>query len=341
MKKRRKLIIDSTKGGNGDIWMRLISFYIVAGILTDYELCLIIPSFFQKLADATFGDRLFILNKKDEIKPDLIYNNLGIIDLLQDIAKGKRFISPYQRAVINDRKVKKPKDYVNICLFSILDFFGKVQVPAWKWIKSYQGYLDIIAIKQLRCISYEQYLSQMESDGELIFNKLNGIIPVSPQLQIPDDLNDNILIYPTGTSRQFIPVWWAKSNLPLAYYAFFYKDKDAEEFKIAGLKTVFFYEEPGDIITLARQAKWTISTDSFPSHLLQFSIKKCSITITEVLISRIIAPFFKGKVIDAEVNCHPCIHLDRNNHPLCAAGYIECQNWKSTKYTQNIINSIA
>jgi hypothetical protein len=259
---------------------------------------------------------------------------------VKGISKGKRYISPYQRSVINDKKNKQFKDSINILLFTIADFFGVVQVPSLKWITVYQGYLDVIGIKKLRKISYEQYIAQLQSDYELIYTKLNSNIPVSSELQFPGDLKEKIVIFPTGTSRQFIPVWWAKENLPDAYYAFFYKDKEADMFKAAGLKIVYFYKEPGDIIALSHCAKWTISTDSFPSHLLQSASNKCSITITEVLRSRIISPVFKGQVIDAQVNCHPCLHLDRKNHPYCAAGYTECLNWKNKVYTENIINSI-
>lgn len=341
MDNRKKLFVDSTKGGNGDIWMRLVSFYAIAGVLTDLEIHLLIPGFLRELAKHTFEDRLIIADDNETDKFKLSYSNLGMRHLLKGISQGKQYISPYQRSVINDRKQKQLKDTINTWLFTIADVLGVVQVPAWKWIKVYQGYLDIIGIKKLRKVNYEQFITQMQADYDLVYNKLNSsLLPISPELKMPPDLKQSTVIFPTGTSRQFIPVWWAQQNLPNAYYAFFFKDPEADKFKTAGLKTVFFYKEPGDIVALSNSAGWTVSTDSFPSHLLQYASNKCSITITEVLRSRIISPVFKGKVIDAEVTCHPCLHLDRKNHPLCAAGYSECQNWKSHVYTTNLVNSI-
>ena len=331
-----RLIIDSTSGGNGDVWMRLVSFYTIAGIEPKYSFEIIVPPFFKQLAEYSFGDRLVIITDKQ--KSNLKFTSLGIRDLLSGILSGQKYIAPYYRAVIHDKKKSGLKDKLNAMLFSTFDLFGLVQVPHEKWIKVYQGYLDVIGIKKLRHISYEQYISQLEKDYTLIYNRLNQDVPVSPELEMPVDLHQNVVIFPTGTSRQFIPVWWAKENLSHAYYAFFFKDKDAQPFIEAGLKVIYFYKEPGDIIALSHKAKWTISTDSFPSHLLQYATKKCAITITEVLKSRIISPVFKGEVVDNQVSCHPCLHI--NKSMLCAAGYTECLNWKNKNYTQAILNSL-
>ncbi len=341
MNKKKQLIIDSSKGGNGDIWMRLISFYSMAGLLSNYEIRLLIPAFFKNLAQYTFGDRIFFIDETEADTVQLNYTNLGIIDLFKDVVRGKRYISPYQRSVIHDKKKKELKDVINIALFTVADVFGFVQIPAWKWINAYQGYLDVIGIKKLRKVTYADYISQLQLDYEVINKKLALQIPISPELQFPADLNENIIVFPTGTSRQFVPVWWAERYMPDAYYAFFYKDDEANIFKAAGLKVLSFYKEPGDIIALSKMSKWTVSTDSFPSHLLQYASSTCSITITEVLKSRIISPVFKGKVINAQVECHPCLHLARKIHPFCAAGYSECQNWRSSMYTNDLLSSIS
>jgi len=329
------LSIDSTSGGNGDVWMRLVSFYVIADLMKNLKIQIVVPPVLQKLAEYTFGDRLTIVQGK--IQSDYYYSNLGMKNLIQDIFLGKKYLSPYHRSVIRDRKKRNLKDYLNILGFNIADWLGFVQVPSWKWISSYQGYLDIVTLKKLRVISYDRYKEQLAADYPQIMTKLKGKIPTSPELAIPADLNEHVIIFPTGTSRQFIPLWWARKNMPDAYYAFFFKDKEAEMFKDHGLKTVFFYQEPGDIITLSHHAKWTISTDSFPSHLLQYATNKCTIAITEVLKSRIISPAFTGIVIDARVNCHPCLHLERKRHPKCMAGYEECLNWKNNTYTRELL----
>jgi hypothetical protein len=320
--------------------MRLTSFYTIAGLLPDLEIRILIPKFLRPLARYCFGDRLKIL-ENDSKKISLKYTSRGMRDLVKGFTKGHRYILPYQRAVIKDKKKRQLKDVINILLFNLAKHIGLVQIPDWKWINSYQGYLDIIGLNILKQIEYSDFVEQQQLDHNIIYHKLQQNLPVSPELTIPGDLKHNLLVFPTGTSRQFIPVSWARKYLPDAYYAFFFQDIEASEFEKAGLKTVMFYREPSDIIILSRNAKWTISTDSFPSHLLQSGSKRCTITITEVLKSRIISPAFEGKVINAEVPCHPCLHLDRKNHPTCMAGYTECLNWKNEVYTQNILDSVS
>jgi hypothetical protein len=337
MSNKRKVVIDTSAGGNGDVWMRLVSFYIIAALKPELELQVLVPGFLKNLAVYAFGNRMIILS--DDTEAEYCYTSMGIKDLIKGICSGEKYIAPYHRSVIHDKRNREFKDYVNILLFNLANYLGVVQVPAWKWIEVYQGYMDIIGLKMLRNISYEQYKEQLQEDYEHIYCKLNGNIPVSPELVFPEDLKDKVVVFPTGTSRQFIPVWWAKKYLPDAYFAFFFKDKDAIEFEQHGLKVINFYKEPGDIIALSNASKWTVSTDSFPSHLLQYATKKCTITITEVLKSRIISPVYEGKVVDAQVSCHPCLHLERKSRPTCVAGYTECLNWKNVIYTQEIIKT--
>jgi hypothetical protein len=332
-----KIRIDSTAGGNGDVWMRLVGFYTIQALKNDIKFEIVVPDFLSKLAEHTFGDRLTIAH--DDLKSDYYFTNLGMKDLLKGILYGKKYISPHHRAVIYDKKERRIKDYANILVFNIADWLGLVQVPKWKWIKKYQGYLDVIGLKRIRSISYDVFKNQLLMDYPVTMSKLKENIPVSPELVIPEDMKESVVVFPTGTSRQFIPLWWAKKHLPDAYFAFFIKDSDADRFKDNGLKIIYFYKEPGDIIALSHSAKWAISTDSFPSHLLQSATTQCAITITEVLKSRVISPVFDGKVVDSQVNCHPCLHLERKGHPFCAAGYKECLNWRNQLYTENIIKS--
>lgn len=334
----RFLTIDSKKGGNGDIWMRLVGFYAVADLLPGLKLRICIPSYFGTLAEFAFGDKLTLVTD-NSCKSDLEYTNLGIRHLYRDLLKGKRFISPYQRSVIHDKKKKAFKDYVNTWIFNAADQLGVVQIPAAKWISGYQGYLDIIGIKKLRHISYDDFTRQVEKNHSRLVEKFLTPVPASKDLNMPKDLNEHIVVFPNGTGRQFVPLWWAKKHMPDAYYAFFANDNYAETFKNAGLKTIRFFRSE-DIVRLAQEARWTISTDSFPSHLLQTAMDKCTILVTGTLKGRIVSPAFKGKVVDADATCHPCLHLARDLHPLCAAGHSECINWHMHTYTSNILKSV-
>ena len=325
-------------GGNGDVWMRLVSLYAIALLKPEFKFHIKTPGFIIKLAEFTFGDRLTIVSDSTVVY-EYTFTGLGIKDLIKEIVKGKKFISPYARSVIHDKKKKEFKDSINRVLYNVMDKLGYIQVPDEKWIEVYQGYLDIIGLKKIRSVSYDSYLKQLEKDYPILLSKLESdLIPISPELKFPADIKENIVVFPTGTSRQFIPVWWAKKYLPNAYYSFFFNDKEADAFIENGLKVVFFYKEPGDIIALSKAAKKTLSTDSFPSHLLQYATQNCIITITEVLKSRIISPVYKGQVVDNQVPCHPCLHIIKSLN--CAAGYKECLNWKNMAYSADILNKL-
>ena len=336
---KKNIKVDCSKGGNGDIWMRLVGFYTVAYLLPDYKFTIKVPIYFKELALLTFSERLDIITNHTNQKEFLHYTHLGIKDLFKPILLGYRFISPYQRAVIHDKKKKELKDLINTIIFRLLNLFEIVLVPDKKWILFYQGYMDIVAIKAIKKIVYSEFIDQLNSDFPFNVNKLRGNTLVSLELAVPSDINNSILVFPTGTGRQFMPIWWALKYLPDAYYAFFIKDNDSREFENAGLK-VCFYFEPSDIIYLANKAKWTISTDSFPSHLLQYYNIKTTIVLTGTMKSRIISTTFKGYVIDSVASCHPCLHKARKLHPFCAAGFKECINWESNIYTLEILQSI-
>jgi hypothetical protein len=335
---KQTIHIDSAKGGNGDLWMRLIGYYVVRALYPDIKIVINIPKFLVKLAEFTFGDRLEIINAAPT-KADIHYTTLGIKDLIKPILKGSKFIAPYQKAVIHDKKNIGLKDKINTIIFNVLNYCGVVHVPPKKWIENYQGFLEIIGLPPFRNCNYGIFCDQLRKDYPLIFEKLNKKeLPTSPELEFPVDIENSIIFFPTGTSRQFVPVGWAKKYMRDAYYAFFYKDEEATLFLEENLKVVFFYKEPGDILKLAQKSKYALSTDSFPSHLLQFGNKNTTIMLTEVLKSRIVAPTFQGVVVDSIASCHPCLHIAKTNQ-LCAAGYLECLNWKNEIYTRNIIES--
>jgi hypothetical protein len=339
MDNKLPVYINSKSGGNGDIWMRLVSFYAFAALLPKYEFHILLPRFFVPIARHVFGDRLQLTHEPDKNGKYLDYTVRGMRDLILPILKGKKYISPYQFAIVKDQKKKRFKDYINSVLFNAADMLGVVQVPPAKYINLYQGYLDTIGLRKLREVSYESYVAQLQKDRLIFISRFEQDFPVSEELVIPADLHQQLLFFPNGTSRQFVPVWWAVQHMPDAYYGFFIRDKEAANFINAGLKVVYFYGEPGDIVFLAKKAKWTFSTDSFPSHLLQYATDNCTIVLTEVLKSRIVSPAFRGSVVNATAPCHPCLHRARAIHPLCDAGHTECINWKDSRYSKNIMES--
>ena len=333
-----QLDIDSTTGGNGDIWMRLIGFYAIAGIRKDLKVNILIPAFLRPLARITFGDRLNIADiKTKEMKYQ--YSNMGLRHIWRGILEGKKYIATFRRSNFKDNKERRFKDYLNIALFSLADNLGLLIVPPESSSQKFHGYMDSASFKPFRNISFEEFSEQVKKDFPALHDRLNGEIPLSPELQIPDDLRGKIVFFANGTSRQFVPMAWAKENYPDAYYAFFYAEKECAEFMQNGLKVIPYYKEPGDLIAIAKLASKVLCTDSFPSHLLQTAKKECTVVITEVIPDRVISPSFEGHVVDSEVSCHPCLHMTRV--VPCAAGYFECLNWKNSKYVDNIRKALA
>lgn len=333
----KHLFIDSTVGGRGDLWMRLVGFYAMSALKPDIKIHLLIPAFIKPLANIVFGDRLiFEESKPKEMK--LTYNALGIRSLIPGFLKGERYISPFQRAILAERKNKGFKESLNLFLFECAETLNLVHMPLSKYKQSYHGYLETAALKPLKDISLEVFSEQVNKDYPIIYDRLNGNIPLSPELKVPDDISENIVFFANGNSRQFVPLWWAKENFPNAYYAIFHLETEYELFKSNGMKVIPYYKETGDIVAIAKNAKWVICTDSFSSHVLQSANKNCTSLITEVVPSRVISPAFKGVVVDNEVACHPCLHSNRA--VPCEAGHFECLNWKNERYTQNIKNSI-
>jgi hypothetical protein len=333
----KNLYVDSSVGGRGDVWMRLIGFYACAQLRPGIKIHLLVPDFIKELAISVFRDRLIFVDQKPS-QMKLTYTAIGIRSLLLGIVKGERYIAPFVRVIIAEKKRKQFKDSINLFLFGLLDKLGLVHVPPDNIRATFHGYLETAGIKMLRDISLESFSEQVNKDYSIIFERLNGEIKISTELKIPEDVNQNIVFFANGNSRQFAPLWWAKQNFPDAYYAFFHLEQDYLSFKDAGLKVIPFYKEVGDIVAIAKNAKWVVCTDSFSSHVLQSAKQNCTVLITEVVPSRVVSPAFKGPVVDNEVACHPCIHSHRSI--ACEAGLFECLNWKNDRYTENIKKSI-
>lgn len=332
---KKRLIVDVRNGGLGDIWMRLVSLYCVAGLRLELKIGVIVPDKLFKFASFVLGDRLEV--GQSDVSGSIAFTSRGIRHLFLPAILGRRFALPYARAVIRDRKDKSLKRAINSALLSIFDSIGWLQVPPLSITNEYQGYLEVVSLKSFRNLHAKDFYAQLTTDFPVISSKLQSEnLPRTSSLEIPDDLKDKTIVFPTGTGRQFMPAWWAKRHLPSAYFAFFDGDKDRKEYAELDLNTVSFFREPGDIIYLALHAARSIATDSFCSHLLQYtSSPKVTVLMTELARSRVIVPEFKGNVIESLAPCYPCLHLARGSSALCQAGFKECLNWTNPIYSEN------
>jgi len=319
--------------------MRTAAFYTLAKIRPLSPVRLVVPEKMLAFLDYIFGDRLDLTSNSDSI--DIAVSGLGLRHLLAPSIVGKRFVLPYATVVIRDRKTNSWKQKINKFSLKFFDRLGMIQVPSVRVLDEYQGYMELVAFRRFRDLKPIEYYNQAAKDFFVIRERglLNGM-PLSSELSIPTDLPKSIVVFPSGTTRTFMPAWWAKQQLPNAIYAFFNGDPDINEYKLAGLSTTLFHREPGDIIELARSAKHAVATDSFCSHLLQQFIPRTTILLTELVRSRIVSPNFAGSVVAATAPCHPCLRAVRGPNTTCQAGFKECLNWTNTDYAQNLRMSV-
>jgi hypothetical protein len=335
--KRRTLKLDLRVGGHGDNWMRLVSLYSIAKYFPEIEVYCLVPPIFKNLVAHVLGDRIQTFDFPDQ--DTITFTNRGLKHLLPEILKGKKFVVPYHRVNVKDWKKDSIKDKFNNFLFDTANLLNITQLPPWEALELYQGYLEVIAIKDFRSVNYTDFCTQAEIDFSEIFSRMNKDIPVSEDFILPDlDPDQAITVFPTGTAHQFMPLEWAVKNLPQAYYCFFKNDPERLNFEKAGLKIITFGKEPGDMVMIAQKSKRTISTDSFPSHILQFSIEHLTLALAEFPRRRIVSPFFRGRIVDSTAECSPCSHLERSAFPMCAKGHPFCISWNDKKYTHGLIH---
>jgi hypothetical protein len=333
------LTIDIRQGGLGDCWMRLVGFYVASLINPTANIEVVVPKPLLLASRQAFSSRLNIIdNPTSEI--NFTYSSLGLRHLLPNAFNGSRFASPYGRVVIRDWNVWALKDKLNWAAIVLANKLALVHTPPLNSLKHYQGYSEIVTLPFFRDIDYYSFESKLLILAPSIMEALQSA-PTSQEYSTPSNLETRTVIFPTGTGYQFIPLWWALEFLPNAVYAFFHKDPDLVRWSEAGLETVAFYEQPGDLLDLANKSKIAISTDSFPSHFLQYSAPNLVVLLTELPRKRIISPCFRGQVVESMALCHPCPHLERRGFRTCKSGFSECINWKSDAYTRNILSLVS
>jgi len=332
------LTIDIRNGGLGDCWMRLVGFYVASLIKPNVNLKVVVPKPILLASRQAFSSRLNITDNVNS-NINITYSSLGLRHLLPKSIKGSRFASPYGRLVIIDWNVWSIKDKLNWSAIVLANNLGLVYTPPLNSLQHYQGYCEIVTLPPFRDIDYFCFETKLLSTAPTIMEALQ-LAPTSPEYISPASIEKRTVIFPTGTGYQFIPLWWALEYLPDALFAFFHKDPDLVRWSEAGLETVAFYEQPGDLLDLANKSQLAISTDSFPSHFLQYSAQNLVVLLTECPRSRIISPCFRGQVVESMAPCHPCPHLERRGFITCKSGFSECINWKSEAYARNILEIV-
>ena len=318
------------------MWMRLVGFYAMAALRAETIFNLAVPQALETIALRALGDRLHISTEPSA--GAVTYSVRGLRDLLPQALDGRRFAAPYGRAVIKTWNRWTPRDRLNSFLYAIADRTGLVYSPPWDSLSAYQGYSETMLIPSLRGVALPDFIAQAETDHASISQRIREFARncgnAASELSA-----GTVMVFPTGTGRQFVPIDWARRNLPQAVFAIHNRDEERREWQNSGLKTVI-YSTPGEIAAIGAVAAVTVTTDSFPSHILQYSGGNIVVLITGTERSRVVSPGFKGKVVDSVASCHPCPHLERRGFPKCKAGFQVCLNWNSAEYTEKVLQLI-
>jgi hypothetical protein len=321
--------LNISMGGLGDQWMRLVALYTAAKVTgLRYPRIAVAPPL-MSIGGKVFGSKLDI--GLAEGSEEIEFTVRGIRDLIAPICMGRRFASPYARIVIRDNPNHFWKNTLNETIYRALDFLQLVQVPPWNCLHLYQGYVELVTLRKFRDISYDDYLKQSAEDYPELMKAMDDIGSRGQNDFASGTVDGKTIVFPSGSSMQFMPAWWAARNMPQALFAFHANDGDSDSYCKAGLQTVT-YETAEEVVALARNAQWCYATDSFPSHLVQFTTSKATILLTEKPGSMDVHPMFGGKTIESTMNCSPCLKIVRTPGSTCQAGYGECHTWKNPQY---------
>ena len=302
-------------GGYGDVWMTLLALFSASKMLnTRFHV-----NVATDLADAAatvFGERLLITTKE---VPSWIFTWRGARQLLPDMIKGSRFVMPFYRIIRNDRNSFLLREYLNDVTINLLVRKGWLQVPLAGTEKWYIGHAAISWLLHQNNIGKLEFYAQASLDLKII----QGI---TGRLISPRRHAYNIAVFPSVSTHQYMPVWWATKTLPNATFFFHIHDRTFTEYKLANLNVERF-ESPYDVLQIARSSKQIIATDSFPWHLVQCVVCNAMIILTQQPRSRVVHPGFEGAVVQSEMDCCPCINRSRETN--CASGRKECGSWMS------------
>ncbi len=333
---RRELFLDARNGGFGDVWMRLAGLHAAAALRPELRIRAVFAPEIAPLARVAFAGRIEFVDLGPDGEPPasaLVYTNRGLRDLLPGLRRGRRYVAPLHRVVASLSRRRGPRDRINALLFSLLDAAGRVSIAPEADTESYCGRLETSAVPALRAIPAEALLHQIAADFPEARERLRNM-PLS------GEGGEGLLVFPSGKGHQYMPAAWAARYLPEARYAFHAADGDAAAFEAMGLATVRF-ARPEEILALARGRRRVLTTDSFPSHLLQYGCEagRLGILLTRTRPASVVTPGFLagGTVFPSSARCLPCPHRERGTFRLCAEGFPSCIAWDDAERNDRIV----
>ncbi|HEY8965936.1 MAG TPA: hypothetical protein VIM58_05805 [Candidatus Methylacidiphilales bacterium] len=329
----RDLFLDGRSGGFGDVWMRLAGLHAAAALRPDLRLRLFLAPELAPLASKAFAGRIdFLPSGAIPPRSARVYTNRGLKNLLPGLLRGVRYAAPLHRVVAGLKGRRDAGARLNALLFTLLDLAGRATVAPASENRCYFGRLESAAIPELRSIPGEALLARIAADFDEVRRNLQAALP--PAAEAP---GEEVLVFPSGKGHQYMPAGWAALHLPRALFAFHEADGGAAQFEERGLRTARF-ARPEEILLLARGRRRVVSTDSFPSHLLQYGCPDgtLGVVLTITRPETVITPGFRGEVFASTAPCSPCPHRERGAFPLCAQALPACMTWEDAARSARI-----
>jgi len=305
--------------------MRLLALYSLAALRPERRHTILISPALVPLARMLFADRFDI---HTEGGPGVAYTHLGLRHTLGAVVSGRRFVYPFYWLMREQRRQSTFRDRLNDTAIRIASLSGRIVLPSRGNSNTYQGFMELQALSAFRTVAVRDFDAQAKRDFAAIGSRL--------RVQFGNSRADGVLVFPSGTAHQVLPPRWAAEQLPDACFAFHERDGYAGRFSEQGLRVERFHT-PEEMLTLGRDARRVLVTDSFPSHVWQLMGERIVVLLSQQPRIRVVHPGFPDEqIVASRAPCCPCRNRDRGNHSLCDAGREYCRTWTEVDYIKDV-----
>jgi len=300
--------------------MRLLAAYSLCRDRRAGSIRFITPEPLTKIATACLGDRLIIVDQSSHA--DYILTHQGPSSVWKDLVRGQKYIFPFVHVTLQRKQKEACKQAINKIVYSLLNLSRRGLIPSTKHIEFYHGFMQIACLQPFQNIPYDYFQVIAKADLPEITARLRLHLSVSLEV----NGGNASVVFPSGTSHQIMPPE-AAINYGCSIAAFHKNDPFAATYASAGF-AIRYFESVEEMISVGRDARRVLCTDSFPSHIWQTFGGRVTLALTQQTGSRVIHPGFNGTVIESKAKCCPCLPLARTSMShLCDAGHVYCTTW--------------
>ena len=147
-----------------------------------------------------------------------------------------------------------------------------------------------------------------------------------------------VAIFPAGRGFQYVPPAFlmrliAQAGLDSDRYACFFGPKDAslDDYRNAGLPCRIT-PDPMTLLRVVADARVTVTSDSFVSHLAQLVARQHVALMSHDLPTHTIHPAATSRIVFEPQDCCPCYYTTRSNGAVCQAGLAACGVFAMDRY---------